>query len=218
MPQINADHLDQTVQLALTTLRAAPEDAWDEPAGGLDWSCWETAEHLADDFFGYAVRLGPRVPPRSGEVPYLWRALRPGGPSNAVHADRAAGPAGLLRMVEASAALLTAMVRTTPPEVRAWHVWGNTDPAGFAAMGIVETLVHTHDLADGLDVTWEPPGELCELVLERLFPHVAPAEPWPTLLWATGRGDLPGREPVGEWRWYAEPVTSPGASPSPSGS
>lgn len=38
--------------------------------------------------------------------------------------------------------------------------------------------------------------------LDRLFP-LAPTdqEAWPTMLWATGRGDLPGRDRLGEWRW-----------------
>ncbi|AIJ22069.1 hypothetical protein [Amycolatopsis methanolica] len=209
MADVITGHLDDAVQLALGTLRTALDADWDVPAGDLDWSCWETAEHLSDDVFGYAVRLGPRTPPRHGEVPYLWQRLRPGGPSNAVRADRYARPAGPLRVVEVSAALLTAMVRTTPAHVRAWHVWGDSDPAGFAAMGIVQTLVHTHDLAAGLGLAWEPPGELCEPVVRRLFPHVAPDEPWPTLLWATGRGELPGRARLGDWRWYAAPLTSP---------
>ncbi|MFH9970229.1 hypothetical protein ACH4PR_55265, partial [Streptomyces mirabilis] len=38
-----------------------------------------------------------------------------------------------------------------------------------------------------------------------LFPHVeSDEEPWPTLLWATGRGDLPGRDRLEKWRWYGE--------------
>lgn len=69
-------------------------------------------------------------------------------PANAVHTDRAAGPAGLLQVLEASGALLVAMVRTTP-QVRAHHGFGVSDAEGFAAMGAVKTLVHTHDLAEG---------------------------------------------------------------------
>ncbi|SDZ12419.1 hypothetical protein SAMN05216215_104761 [Saccharopolyspora shandongensis] len=87
-------------------------------------------------------------------------------------------------MLEASGALLVAMVRTTPPQVRACHVFGISDAEGFAAMGIVETLVHTHDLAQGLGLAWNPPADLCSRVLVRLFPN-APVftDPWPTLLW-----------------------------------
>jgi hypothetical protein len=63
------------------------------------------------------------------------------------------------------------------------------------------------DVAAGLRLDWTPPEDLCDRVLYRLFPD-APAETerWPTLQWATGRGEIPGREPItGEWRWYAAP-------------
>jgi len=72
---------------------------------------------------------------------------------------------------------------------------------------VVEVVVHMHDVAAGLHVAWTPPEDLCDRVLYRLFPD-APTDTarWPTLLWATGRGDIPGRERVtGRWRWYAAP-------------
>ena len=109
-------------------------------------------------------------------------------------------------MLEACGALLVAMVRTTPASVRSYHGFGVSDPEGFGAMGVVETLVHAHDLAAGLGLPWEPPADLCARALARLFPE-APADtpPWPTLLWATGRGELPGRARPTEWRWHGEP-------------
>lgn len=125
---VTADDLDQAVQLAVTTLREAPQAAaWDGKAGSLDWDCWETAEHLSDALFSYAVSLGPRTPPRSRDVPFACESRRPGGPDNAVHADRAAGAAGLLQVLEACGALLVAMVRTTPSGVRAYHSYGVSD-------------------------------------------------------------------------------------------
>jgi hypothetical protein len=203
---VTADDLDEAVQLALAMLGDAPPRAWESTAGSLEWTCWETVEHLSDDLFAYAVQLGPRSPSLEGPVPFIWESRRPGGPRNAVHADRAAGPDGLLRTLEAGAALLVAMVRTTPPRVRSYHGFGNSDPEGFAAMGIVETLVHGHDLAEGLGLAWTPPAALCARTLERLFPD-APRDtgPWPTLLWATGRGELPGRPRLTQWRWYGAP-------------
>ncbi|MGW1891889.1 DinB family protein [Streptomyces sp. NPDC002004] len=203
---VTADDLDQAVRLAVAALRAAPPDAWDGKAGGLEWNCWETVEHLSDDLFAYAAQLGLRTPPLEREVPFVWESRRPGGPANAIHANRDAGPAGLLQVLEASGALLVAMVRTTPEEVRAHHGSGASDPEGFAAMGVVETLVHTHDLAEGLRLSWSPPAGLCARVLHRLFPD-APADtaPWPTLLWATGRGELPGHARRTSWRWYGAP-------------
>ncbi|QMU73762.1 hypothetical protein GXP74_12575 [Streptacidiphilus sp. P02-A3a] len=205
---VTADDLGLAVRLAVAALVRAPVSAWAARAGSLEWDCWETVEHLSDDLFAYAVQLGPARPPMDGEVPFVWRSLRPGGPANAVHADRAAGTAGLLQVLEACGALLVAMVRTTPPQVRAHHVFGAADPEGFAAMGIVETLVHTHDLAQGLGLDWDPPAGICARVLRRLFPDVPgdAAAPWPALLWATGRTALPGHPRLTDWRWYAAPA------------
>jgi hypothetical protein len=42
-------------------------------------------------------------------------------------------------------------------------------------MGIVEVLVHTHDITHGLAIDWVPPDTLCAPVLPRLFP-AAPRE------------------------------------------
>lgn len=203
---VTANDLDLAVRLAVEVLRTAPPAAWDSRAGALDWDCWETAEHLSDDLFAYAAQLGPATPPLDGEVPFVWESRRPGGPANAIHADRAAGSAGLLRVLEASGALLVAMVRTASPDTRAYHGFGNADPAGFAAMGIVETLVHTHDMAEGLGLVWNPPADLCTRALARLF-RDAPTttDPWPTLLWATGRAELPGHPRRTTWRWDGTP-------------
>ncbi|OKK13131.1 hypothetical protein AMK16_31905 [Streptomyces sp. CB00455] len=203
---VSADDLDLSVRLAVAALRGAPAEAWEGKAGSLEWDCWETVEHLADDLFAYAAQLGPKSPPLNGEVPFVWKSRRPGGPANVIHADRGAGPAGLLQVLEASGALLVAMVRTTPPQTRAHHVFGVSDPEGFAAMGIVETVVHTHDLAQGLGLAWNPPADLCSRVLARLFPDApSSTDPWSTLLWATGRAELPGRPRPTAWRWDGTP-------------
>ncbi|MDX3753651.1 hypothetical protein [Streptomyces sp. AK08-02] len=203
---VTADDVEHAVRLALTSLRGANAADWSAKAGSLEWDCWETVEHLADDLFSYAVQLAPAKPPSDTHVPFAWSRKRPGGPANAVFADREAGPAGLLQVLDASGALLTAIVRTTPPTVRAHHIFGQADPEGFAAMGIVETLVHTHDVAEGLGVTWTPPADLCDRVLTRLFPG-APTDTdrWPTLLWATGRTELPGHPRLTKWRWHGTP-------------
>ncbi|MFE4588767.1 hypothetical protein [Streptomyces laurentii] len=205
---VTADDLALAVRLALAALREAPPAAWEAKAGSLEWDRWETVEHLSDDLFAYAVQLGPAVPPMGGDVPFLWESRRTGGPANAIHADREAGPDGLLQVLDASGALLVAMVRTTPSSTRAHHVFGASDPEGFAAMGIVETLVHTYDLTQGLGLVWSPPADLCTRVLARLFPDAPETtDPWPTLLWATGRAALGERPRQTAWRWDGTPRT-----------
>jgi hypothetical protein len=112
----------------------------------------------------------------------------------------------LLLVLEAIGALLVAIVRTTPPRVRGYHSFGVSDPEGFAAMGVVETLVHTHDLAEGLGLSWTPPASLCSRVLARLFPDAPETtDPWLTLLWATGRAELAGRPRLSTWQWQGAP-------------
>ncbi|MFE7043975.1 VOC family protein [Streptomyces atratus] len=208
---VTADDVTTAVRLAVDALRKSPADNWLVPAGTLEWDCWETAEHLSDDLFSYAAQLGPRQPPLDTYVPYRWSAEHKGGPANAIFADRSAGTAGLLQTLEASGALLAAMVRTASPEVRSYHSYGVSDPEGFAAMGIVETLVHMHDLAASLDVPWTPPADLCDRVLARLFPDVPKdTDRWAVLLWATGRGELPGHPRVTSWKWHSAPLEESG--------
>ncbi|WP_138901964.1 VOC family protein [Streptomyces albidochromogenes] len=204
---VTADDVTTAVRLAVDTLGAFPPGTWTTPAGSLEWTCWETVEHMSDDLFSYAVRLGPRNPPLAGSVPYRSSRAREGGPASRVFADPAAGPSGLLQTLEASGALLAAMVRSASPDLRAHHAYGISDPEGFAAMGVVETLVHTHDVAEGLAQPWTPPVDLCDRALARLFPD-APADEdrWAVLLWATGRADLPGRDRVTSWKWHSAPL------------
>jgi hypothetical protein len=76
-------------------------------------------------------------------------------------------------------------------------------------MGVVETLVHTHDLAEGLGLALAPPADLCSRALARLFPDApGTTEPWPTLLWATGRAGLPGHPRLATCDWSVTPQRS----------
>ncbi|MFI0723059.1 hypothetical protein [Streptomyces sp. NPDC021224] len=204
---VTADDVTEAVRLSIAALREAPEDGWDAPAGDLTWTCWQTAEHLADDLFAYALQLGPERPPLTTHVPVTWHREFPGGPASTVFVERKEGTAGLLQVLDGCGALLAAMVRVTPPQVRAHHGFGAADPEGFAAMGVVETLVHVHDIAAGLGLPpFTPPPALCARTLHRLFPHApADTDPWPALLWSTGRVALPDRPRQEKWRWYGEP-------------
>ncbi|WP_344051918.1 GNAT family N-acetyltransferase [Streptomyces thermoalcalitolerans] len=190
------EQVEQAVASAVTLLRTAADRDWDGVrAGRLEWSCRHTAEHTAHALFTYARQLAGRA--QDAYLPFR------------LALDEGTGTADVLRMLETAGALLVATVRTAPRAVRAFHPYPfrSVNREGFAAMGVTEVLLHTHDIAVGLGLAYEPPAELCEGVLTRIFPWVRPgAAPWPTLLWATGRGELPGRAPVTEWRWNNPPV------------
>ena len=200
------DDVRRAVALALNTLATATDADWQVPARGLDWSVWETVEHMSDDLFCYAGQLGPAKPSLTTEVPFGWRRDREDGPLLTIYVDPAKGPAAQLPVLESCGALLAAMVAAAPPNRLSFHTYGASDPSGFAAMGVVEVLAHMYDVAGGLGLDWVPPDDLCRPALDRLFP-TAPTggEPWPTLLWATGRAALPDQPAQTSWRWDGSP-------------
>ncbi|GIF01905.1 maleylpyruvate isomerase N-terminal domain-containing protein [Paractinoplanes rishiriensis] len=160
------------------------ERDWDVPAGGLDWSCWQTAAHVAHDLAAYAGQFAARA--GDAYLPYDLE-VRAGTP-----------PAQVLRVIEGCGRMLSDVVSAAPAGARAWH-WGPTDAAGFAAMGVSETLVHTWDVTRGLAIDWEPPAGLAAAVLARLFPNAPEAAPGAALLWCTGRIALPDRPRLTSW-------------------
>jgi uncharacterized protein (TIGR03083 family) len=197
---VTADDLDAAVSTTVATLRPATGRDWSVPAGALEWDCWHTAEHLGDVLLSYAAQLVAQ--PTTRYVRFM------------VSADRDAAPAEVLEFAEAGGRILAATVRTSSPQVRAWHPTGMADPAGFAGMGCVEALVHGHDIAQGLGLALDPSRAVCTRVLARMFPNVvadlADLDPWTALLWATGRIALPGRPRVAQWRWHGAPPNENG--------
>jgi hypothetical protein len=113
-----------------------------------------------------------------------------------------------LEAVETLGAVLRVVAEASPPEARAYHRMGPADAEGFIAMGALEVLVHTWDIAQGLDLPMEPPAELLPKLLNRLFPWAPVGHPaWETLLYSAGRlplGDLP-QQRDGAWGWHAAP-------------
>ncbi|MGW0392651.1 GNAT family N-acetyltransferase [Streptomyces sp. NPDC003042] len=193
---------DLTLALAsaVRALRDAVRLDWSVPAAGLEWSCHDTAVHVADDLTGFAAQLAGRV---AGSWLPMEVVAAPGTP-----------PTALVGLVEASGRLLSAAVYAARQDDRAWHPAGVAGADGFAAMGAAEILLHTHDILGGLGIThWRPSGRTTVQVLDRLFPHVprpAAGDPWDALLAATGRADLPGLPRQRTWRWYNDPIRGAG--------
>ncbi|MEV0006375.1 hypothetical protein AB0H28_29405 [Micromonospora sp. NPDC050980] len=182
-----ADVRAAATAMAAALLPAADRD-WTVRAGDLDWSCWTTAAHVAHDLVGYAGQVAGRR--TDGYLPFDLR-VRPDAP-----------PAEVLAVAVAAAGMLAAVVDAADLADRGWH-WGPCDADGFAAMGVAEILLHTHDVARGLGLAWPPPAELCAAVVRRLFPDAPAGDPAPVLLWLTGRAPLGGRPRRSAWTWRA---------------
>ncbi|WP_231933483.1 maleylpyruvate isomerase N-terminal domain-containing protein [Micromonospora coxensis] len=186
MLDVDADDLEQAVQVMIETLGPLVALDWSVLAGNLDWTCRETLAHIGHDLLAYAAQLAGRA-----QDAYL--------PLDLVIRDDAM-PSEVLAAVDACGGLLAAALRATGPDTRAWH-FGPCDASGFAALGVAEILIHTYDITQGLRVKWRPPADLSAAVLARLVPD-APTGRHPTgvLLRHTGRfGD------VGTWRWTITP-------------
>ena len=190
--ELTPEDLLSTARVCQETLQPGLDRDWSVKAGDLEWDCRRTLDHIVDTLFVYAAYLASRAterisPPRNG--------------------DPSASPAGLLATVGVAAAVLAEVARAAPPETRAFHPAGMADVSGWMGMACTEILVHTDDIARGLELPFRPPDDLSARVLTRLFPW-APADidPWGSLRWAAGRAALPDREQLGpDWYWHCAP-------------
>jgi hypothetical protein len=159
------------------------------PAADMRWTCWKTALHMVDCLYFYAMQVV-----YGNQETYLCTELA---------LDDSASPARLLDALSAHADLLHRIALSADPDVRAHHNYGVSDAAGFAAMGVVETLIHTLDVVRGLNPEdqWRPPAELAAPVIARLFPDAPSGDPTDVLLYCCGRaalGELPQQT---DWQW-----------------
>ena len=113
-----------------------------------------------------------------------------------------------LMMIPTAARVLSRVVATAEASDRAWHAYGESDPIGFAAMGVVEVSVHTYDLAKGFGIDFTPLQAPSEFAITRLFADTVEtnadflAEDWgKRLLWYAGRIELAGLARREGWKW-----------------
>src|SRR5690606_5164360 len=118
----------------------------------------------------------------------------------------------LLDHLEAAARVLELVCDGSPPPARAFHPSGYSDADGFRAMACSEILTHTDDIALGLGLEFRPPEDLCERIMDRVFPWAPDRaecpDRWLALRWCCGRTALPSRERLDElWWWHAAPLS-----------
>jgi hypothetical protein len=185
----SGEQVVRATRVVVGTLEPLADRGWDTPAGDLEWTCRQTAVHIASDLITYAAQLAGHT-----DDAYLRFAVT-------VSDDEP--PAELLRILCGCGLVLAAVVDRSPADARAWH-WGPTDASGFAAMGIGELLVHTYDITHGLGHDWQPPRDLAQAVVSRLHQDdPAIDDPSTLLLWSTGRIDIDGLDRVDRWVWRA---------------
>ena len=191
---LTPDDLLVAVAVNQAALTPVVDHDWSVLAGTLEWDCRKTLDHLIDGSIFY-----------SGQVSNLATTRRPrirAGDPKALITD-------LLPTVDTVGHILASVLRSAPSDGRFFHPAGMADTSGYVGMACVELLAHTFDISRGLGVAFQPPQELCDRILRRLFPWIKDTAPdtWATLCWATGRLPLAGREEVEpDWYWQCAPL------------
>lgn len=193
---VTTSDLRAAAAICRATLGPVADGDWTLPAHGLAWDRRATLDHTCDCLAFYAHDLAARIRTTEGEA-------RDG-------AARATPPE-LIRTVETLAELLCVVADGSPAEVRAFHPWGMADAEGFLAMGAVEILLHTWDVATAFARPLAPADRaeaLAGALLPRLFPWAPAGVPaMEALLACTGRVEAAGLPPAGtRWAWHAAPV------------
>lgn len=173
-------------------LGVVPDSEWDSGAASVGWTCWRTAEHIAGDFAHYAAQIIGQ--PRDHYVKFRFDT------------SRASSPTELREVVRVAGGIRAAAMRTAGSDCLGYHPHGYFSPAGFAAIGAAEGIVHGRDIAAGLNTAWSPSPQLCEKVLGTVFPHAQRgpgATAFRTLLIETGRGERLAGDRAHPWNYSA---------------
>lgn len=165
--------LERTAELVVATLLPTIDADWSVRAGTLEWDVDYTLGHMAGGPAKHALYLASRSP--------RFIAVTTGGWPDVTRLER-------IHAISDSTAAVANLARMCAPEDRGFHVTGMHNGEEFCVLGCEELLLHTHDVALGLGLHFEPPAELCRKLLEADGRGLAGrGEPWPTMLWASGR-------------------------------
>ena len=173
----------EVAALSIEAWSSVPDTEWASPAGTLEWSRFETADHTIDCVFSYAFFFASRA--QEGYPPF-----------GDVHALDGATPTDLVAGLRAMTNLLSAVITVASSDTRA-IIWRRPEPtlgspSDFAARGAHELALHTYDICAGTDVAFDPPRGVCQ----RLVDHTAEwpygdlartEDPWSDLLARSGR-------------------------------
>jgi hypothetical protein len=167
--------------IVLETLDRRVTLDWSVPAGSLEWSCWQTVDHMIDCVFSYAFQLGSRA--QSGFLPF-----------QELHAMPEAGTNELVIGLRGITELFSGLLASVPRDAEASDGVFMLDVGDWAARAAYEMLLHTHDVAVGLGGRFDPPPSMCAWVIASpklwMFDRgiaTAIANPWEALLVGSGR-------------------------------
>jgi hypothetical protein len=180
---MNPDELALLLGEVQRTLTQVVDRDWSRQAAALEWSCWQTVDHMIDCVFSYALQVAARA--ESGFLPF-----------GELHAASDAPNEDLLSGLGAVGGMFLAVVSAAPPGVMASDGVCSLGLGDWCARAGYELALHTFDVVSGFDVEWELEGELCRPIVASpqlwMFDRDSAAlasGPWTALLAGSGRAD-----------------------------
>jgi hypothetical protein len=176
-----ADEFAAVSSLTHEHLAQVVDRDWSVRAGTLDWNCSQTADHMVDCVFSYAMQLAARA--SSGFLPF-----------HELHALPEATPLDLVQGLRAVAEIFVAVLRCVPEDAVSSDGVLELEVNDWAKRGGYEVLLHTHDVLTGLSAVFVPPAEMCAWILgsqalwmlDRTRAEMGD-DPWAALLLGSGR-------------------------------
>lgn len=192
---VTVEDIRTSTENVLQAFRHVPGELWRQDSEGLEWSRHYTLHHCVQVYSYLSCLLANGASITSS-------------PPRFQITDQRLETEDLFRLLPMMGEVLIRVAEASPSTTRGWHGWGSPDPEGYLAQACNEILLHGSDITRGLDIPVLPSEELCERVLNRLYPWAPLGTPrWATMLWVSGRGELDGHPPITSWKAHVAPLS-----------
>ena len=190
---VTEDDLRTSVSYAADALATVSDEQWGGTPSNSEWDRQRILRHVTWAVLGYGSLL----------------ATKADGPIDFMLLEHRSDPGVyIINRLEIASEVLIQVTRGVEPSTRGWHPTGRPDAEGFLAMACSEVLLHTYDVVRELDNVFEPPDDVVDRVLARLYPWSPKSTcRWQTMLWASSRASLEGHESPGDnWWFFSSPL------------
>ena len=169
--------LVETLNASFSALEQVVNQDWAQPAGSLEWTCWQTIDHTIDCVHSFALQIGAEAD--SGFLPFA-----------PMHAEATASPVDLLKGLRGVSALLVAVIREPPQDRTASDGIVNLNLTDWRSRTAYEVALHTYDVVVGLGDSFSLSDELAASIIDS------------EALWMFDRSQLPSAS--GSWMRLVE--------------
>jgi hypothetical protein len=179
-PNNPAVRFEVVLGLTIEAFECGIDRDWHVLAGSLEWTCWQTVDHIIDCVFSYALQLASLA--QDGFLPF-----------GELHALAKATPRDLVAGMRGVGTMFVAVLREASG-LSASDGLLTLDAADWSARGAYEVLLHTHDVMQGMHRSFEPSSKICTWLLDS--PNLwmidraradGATDPWSSLLLGSGR-------------------------------